>query len=69
LFILARLECVGVAAGDVGRIGFGFVCYAQTENADNIIRALDRDNRRLPIAGQYADVCLSAQRFLYSSEV
>jgi len=38
LFILARLECVGVAAGDVGRIGFGFVCYAQIENADNIIK-------------------------------
>lgn len=28
LFISARLECVGVAAGDVGRIGFGFVLCA-----------------------------------------
>lgn len=28
LFISARLECVGVAADDVGRIGFGFVLCA-----------------------------------------
>lgn len=28
LFISARLECVGVAAGDVDRIGFGFVLCA-----------------------------------------